>query len=242
MKASKQQVPAFYLFLDSWCISSAITIWTFSSGSLPLPADLPQVPQCHLQIHSGHYSYSRNFLFSIPCWFSWHLPTQSVPPSRGFCPSHQLFPEISLHWACLESHSALWGGERGCFYPREMLLRESTSHLRNTITSSSSGKPSWINFTSQWTCLWIHRICFLASTFCNSSHAALRHFSYYHHASLLMFHILRLSSHQLNFKFLEESFTSRYSSYCLDFNKFAVWPKLWLDSKIHFAECPKQED
>lgn len=82
MKAGKQLVPAFYLFLDSWCISSAITIWTFSSGSLPLPADLPQVPQCHLQIHSGHYSYSRNFLFFHPLLVFLTL-THSVPPGAS---------------------------------------------------------------------------------------------------------------------------------------------------------------
>lgn len=69
--------------------------------------------------------------------------------------------------------------------------------------------------------LWIHSY-FLASTFYNSSHSALWHFFYHCHALLLMFHIFILLSPRLNFKFLEGVYTSRYSSYCLDFNKFAI--------------------
>lgn len=82
-------------------------------------------------------------LFSpSPAGFGYHLPTHFLPPG------------ISVH---LTSSSQIPGFieyvlnliapcemGRGCFYPREMLLRESTSHLLNLITSSSSGKPFWI--------------------------------------------------------------------------------------------------
>lgn len=62
MKHSKQPGPALSLSLDLCCISATVTIWNFSSASLPFPADLPQVPLCHIEIHSGHYCHSRNLL------------------------------------------------------------------------------------------------------------------------------------------------------------------------------------
>lgn len=120
MKAGKQLVPAFYLFLDSWCISSAITIWTFSSGSLPLPADLPQVPQCHLRIHSGHYSYSRNFLFFHPLLVFLtltHSVRSSLPGLLSISPAFPRdIPSLSISW--ISQRPVRWG-ERVLLSPRD---------------------------------------------------------------------------------------------------------------------------
>ena len=102
-----------------------------------------------IQTHSVHYCYSRHFLSPPhpPADFAQYLPTPSL---LGSHPLHQLLPDTQLHWTCLESPSSWWEGERGCFYAQEMLLREFTSHLLNTTTSSSSRKPSWTTFPSHW--------------------------------------------------------------------------------------------
>lgn len=230
--------------------------WNDTCVLLPFPADLPQVPPwCLWPKHGERWSSLRiskfmqiqyygilgiSFLFSIPWRF---CPTliHSFPPSPGSPLSYQLLPDTWLHWTRVESHSTLCGGERWVL----LSPRDASKGICFPLTQHDNFffQEAFLDHLSQSLAfLWTHSIYFLASTFCNSSPFASWHFLYHCHELSLMSPIFMLLSPQLNFKFLEGVYASGYSPYCLDFNNFAIWFKVWLDSKIHFIECPKQED
>lgn len=257
MKASKQPAPAFSLPLDSCgCLHqhdlklqqglAPLSSWFAPSAAMvPLTQTREKmVITLNLQIHADSILwYSRNFLsfFPSPAGFAQHLSIHFVPPQVPLyltsCSQIHGFIESMLNltapcemgrdeWVLL----SLSGASEGICFPL-------TQHINFFF------QEVFLDHLSQSLAfLWTHRIYFLASTFYNSSHFASWHFLYYSHELLLMSHICMPLSPQLNFKFLEGVYTSGYSSYCLDFNNFALWFKLWLDSKIHFIECPKQED
>ena len=239
MKESKQPVPALSPSWDSRCLVPTITIWNFSSISFHLPADL-QVPPHHIQIHCGHYWYSRNFLcFFHPCRLCPTLAHSSFPSEVSIHPPsssqiHTFIEYVSTFIAPVR------GGERVF-----LSLRDASKGICFPVTQYNflPIQEAFLDHLSQSLAfLWICSIYSLASTFCNSSYSVLWHFLYYCHALLFMFRVFMLLSLQLNFKFLGGVYTSEHSSYCLDFNKFSIWFKLQLDNKIYFIECPKQED
>lgn len=171
MKASKQPAPAFPLSLDSHASRHHHDLklqlcLALLSGWLAPSATMVSLTQTrgkmvitlNLQIHA--YSilwYSRNFL-------SFFHPLQVLPNTYLFISSLPRLPSIlpaaprymvslnAIHWikhGFIESHSTHWDGKRWVLLSSRDASKGSTSHILNTITSSSR-KPSWITFPSHW--------------------------------------------------------------------------------------------